>query len=555
MELFLQSPPNELVEKFFSLKKREDVADLLEIPYHVLIFHTYRVLSIYKYTIFSIPKRSGGERKICAPITRLKILQRKLAFILKNVYKTKPCVCGFVDGGSILKNAKNHTCKVNLLNIDLTDFFPSINFGRVRGMFMAKPYNIPPRVATILAQICCFNNELPQGAPTSPIVSNMICGKMDSELNRFAKRNKCAYSRYADDITISTNRSLFPKSVAQRGDSPRTAILGENLIQIIKQNGFDINPKKVSLRSRSMRQEVTGLTVNQFPNVNRKFTNRLRAMLHAWEKYGLENAEREFLKEYDKKHRSPFLKDYWSDSKTPSLFRKVIIGNLNFLSMVRGYKDPVFLKFCTQLVHLDPTFEPAYKTIIQKSKINEFEDSVFVLDKTNFEGITIGQSSAFMLAGVGIVSCEHVLGEYMEISKVYKPLNRITVDVQIRDHNRDIAIFNLPQDFSCIPLKKGNSARVKIGDDIKVVGFPNYAHGATIQIFEGKITGSKKWHGNDRLMVDSPIMYGNSGGPVLNDKNEVIGIAATGKDKPETYSREVEFGVIPINAIDELVNK
>jgi len=123
MELILQTPDNKLVENFFSLKKREDLADLLEIPYRTLIYHLYRFYRINKYTVFSIPKKSGGERKICAPVTTLKIIQRKLAYVLKHVYKTKPSVHGFVDNRNIVTNAITHSGKGSLLNIDLLDFF------------------------------------------------------------------------------------------------------------------------------------------------------------------------------------------------------------------------------------------------------------------------------------------------------------------------------------------------------------------------------------------------------------------------------------------------
>ena len=550
MELFLQAPQNKLVEKFFSLKKREGVADLLEIPYHILIFHIYRVFSIYKYTIFSIPKRSGGERKICAPVTKLKILQRKLAYVLKNVYKTKPSVHGFVDNRNIVTNAITLASKGSLLNIDILDFFPSINFGRVRGMFMGKPYNIPEKVATILAQICCFDNQLPQGAPTSPIVSNMICAKMDSDLQRLARRYKCTYTRYADDITISSIRSRFPIALAKRGNEPKEAELGQHLVEVVEQNGFKINQRKVSLCSKYYRQEVTGLIVNQFPNVNKKFINQIRAMLHAWEKYGLQNAEKEYINNYDKKHRSPFIKKYWSSNlKNKSIFREVIIGKLNYIRMVRGLKNATFLKYCKQLAELDPNFKKTYEGIFKKSKVNKYEDSVFVLEAIGRDDVANNQATSFILKDVGIISCSHTIHGRVCIFKTYNPSKRINLTVKKIDTNSDIAIFELPEDLDHIALPKGDSNKMEIGDMVKVIGFPNYAEGSTVQIYEGKVNGTSQRFGSLRIKIDASIICGNSGGPVLNAKNEVIGIAATGKDKHEDFSQEVEFGVIPINVI------
>jgi RNA-directed DNA polymerase len=163
-------------------------------------------------------------------------------------------------------------------------------------MFMSHPYNLEAPVATILAQICCHNNQLPQDAPTSPIISNMICAKMDSQLQRLAKESKATYTRYADDITFSTTLSSFPDSLghfAEDENNPKF-ILSDNLVAIIINNGFRINERKIRLQSSRSHQEVTGLTVNKFPNVDRNYVRQIRGMLHAWEKFGLLNAQEKY---------------------------------------------------------------------------------------------------------------------------------------------------------------------------------------------------------------------------------------------------------------------
>ena len=205
MSVKLSAKPDELCGKFYALKTPQDVADLLEIDLQRLYYHIYIVRESSRYTTFDIPKRYGGHRTISAPVTALKIIQRKLNQVLLQTYSPKPSVHSFLLRKSILTNARVHVARRRILNIDLEDFFPSINFGRVRGLFMGIPYNLNPTVATILAQICCTNNQLPQGAPTSPIVTNMICAKMDSQLMGLAKANKCDCTRYVDDITFSTN--------------------------------------------------------------------------------------------------------------------------------------------------------------------------------------------------------------------------------------------------------------------------------------------------------------------------------------------------------------
>ena len=255
---------------------------------------------------------------------------------MQNTYKPKPVVYGFVPGKNIVDNARVHKKKNWVLNIDIENFFPSINFGRVRGMFMGKPYNLPSSVATILAQICCFKNELPQGAPTSPIVSNMICAKMDSELQDLAWNCRCFYTRYADDITLSTTLPEFPIQIAKIY-SLLDLEIGKELQEIINHNGFIINSNKTRAFSRQQRQEVTGLTVNKSPNVRREYIAQVRAMLHAWEKYRLQAVEIEHFNTFDKKHRNPKAKKI--------SFRYIVRGKIEFLGMVKGRDKKVYRDF------------------------------------------------------------------------------------------------------------------------------------------------------------------------------------------------------------------
>lgn len=345
--LKLTARAEELRDNFLALKTARDIADLLQVAYGILVYHVYKVPEDKKYTQYELRKKAGGIRPILAPATSLKIIQQKLNQVLQAVYQTKPCVHGFVRNRSVLSNATGHQRRRYVLNIDLKDFFPSINFGRVRGMFMAVPYGLPDKAATVLAQICCFRNELPQGAPTSPIVSNMVCRRMDSHLQQLALRHRCYFTRYADDITFSTSTREFPQAVA-RFDPKGQLQVGPELVSVIETNGFEINPDKVRLRTRYLRQEVTGLTVNEFPNVTRKYVRQIRAMLHAWARFGLEEAEREFHEKYDAKHRRP--------ARNPSAFAKVVRGKIEYLGHIRGRKDRVYAGLGEKLVKLCPAF-------------------------------------------------------------------------------------------------------------------------------------------------------------------------------------------------------
>ncbi|MBD2016675.1 RNA-directed DNA polymerase [Microcoleus sp. FACHB-53] len=329
------------------MKTPRDVAQLLEIPYQRLVYHLYQVPLEERYLTFELKKKSGGVRIVSAPASALKLIQKKLNQVLQCAYQPKPSVHGFTFSKNITTNAKAHTGKRYVLNIDLKDFFPSINFGRVRGMFIAMPYSFSPDIATILAQICCYNNQLPQGAPSSPIVSNMVCAKLDSQLQQLARKLRCTYTRYADDITFSTTVPKFPKELAYLIDinEQQKLVLGDGLLSIIKDNGFQINEKKIRLQSKDEHQEVTGLTVNQFTNVNRNYIRQIRAMLHAWEKFGLELAEREHRIKYYFKQKSPY-------KNIPS-FKQVLRGKIEFVGMVRGKEDQIYQKYLNHYLRLN----------------------------------------------------------------------------------------------------------------------------------------------------------------------------------------------------------
>lgn len=351
-----------------------DVAELLEVGYDRLKYHLYIAPDARKYTAFSIPKSSGGQRAILAPISALKIIQRKLAHVLEAVYMVRAPVHGFVQGRSILTNARYHARKRYVLNVDIQDFFPSINFGRVRGMFMATPYNLQPPVATVLAQICCFDNQLPQGAPTSPIVSNMICAKLDSELRLLARDNRSFYTRYADDLTFSTTTRRFPGSLASILPTGEVR-LGRDLLQLIESNGFTVNNNKLRLQSQYQRQEVTGLTVNLFPNVPRKFVRQIRAMLHDWEKNGLERAEERHSQLVGARPVAPF-KEY-------PPFSQIVKGKIDFLGMVKGRDDPNYRRFLYKYAELNPEYSIAYEGL-QPLADGTRQATVFTSGKTDW---------------------------------------------------------------------------------------------------------------------------------------------------------------------------
>ncbi|CAN2251709.1 RNA-directed DNA polymerase / Ribonuclease H [Bacillus subtilis] len=269
--------------KFNDIKTRNGLADFLKIPRKQLSYLLYFKDVSNLYTSFEIRKKNGGIRKIKAPIEELKDIQKKLAEALYKHKKEKRekknnISHAFEKDKSIITNAKIHRNKRLVLNIDLENYFESFHFGRVRGFFAKNnDFLLPIEVATVIAQISCYEGKLPQGAPSSPIISNLISKILDHKIMKIAKKYKLDYTRYADDLTFSTNDKKFLDLQSE---------FYEEISKEITRAGFKINEKKKRLQFRDSRQVVTGLVVNKKINVNRVYYKETRAMAHQLYKYG-----------------------------------------------------------------------------------------------------------------------------------------------------------------------------------------------------------------------------------------------------------------------------
>ena len=273
-----------------------NVARLLGFKPAALSYILYIKPDLRKYKKFDIPKRSGGMRQICAPLDELKLLQRRLADCFQNCIEEinkankrgdddehpDRIAHGFKRRRSIITNARPHRSRRYVFNVDIQDFFGSINFGRVRGYFIAdKNFQLRAEVATVLAQIACFENTLPQGSPCSPIISNLIGHIVDIHVAKLCERVGCTYTRYADDLTFSTNKPMFPKQIAmQSAGNEHSWLPGRELSRVIAKCGFVLNSRKTRMQYRDSRQEVTGLIVNSKINVRREYRHLVRAMVH-----------------------------------------------------------------------------------------------------------------------------------------------------------------------------------------------------------------------------------------------------------------------------------
>jgi hypothetical protein len=267
-------------------KTEEDVAAALSLSLGQLRHfsqHRYRE-RIAHYITFAVPKRSGGERLIYAPKRRLKAVLRGLDSLLVCKLPKSEHAHGFVKGRSIASNAAPHVGKAVVLHFDIKDCFPTIHFGRVRGLLIALGYSYP--VAAVLAVLMTEAPRQPvaaegkiyhvptgprvcvQGAPTSPGLCNAILLRLDHRLAGLARKHGFAYSRYADDLTFSGS------------DLAKIAKLLKLIPAIVAAEGFAVNAAKTRIMRAGRRQAVTGVVVNKAMGLSRQERRRLRAALH-----------------------------------------------------------------------------------------------------------------------------------------------------------------------------------------------------------------------------------------------------------------------------------
>lgn len=458
-------------DEFAEMQSRKDFLGLLNyvkpliygdnsIPFELkqITYYANPKRSHKAYKEFQIKKKSGGTRTIYAPENGLKAIQKTLALILQCVFEPHTAAKGFVMGKSIVDNAKDHIGQNYVYNIDLKDFFPSIDQARVWACLKLKPFNLNDsdnfnfissgirkfktlegeeifykyqtesenfldgfdfikdkkgnlekllkrhsneenilnkkslvkelkgsllsknnisqlkklsikrsKLANILASLSCAEmlvkrqdkdgnwfkkrkNVLPQGAPTSPVFSNIICQRLDKKISGVAKRFNLNYTRYADDISFSSMHNVYQKD---------SKFLKE-LTRIIKDQNFEIKESKTRLQKTGYRQEVTGLIVNDKVNVRKRYVKQIRMWLYYWEKYGYNKVESIFLRDYaiDKGHVK----------QAKPNFQNVLSGKLEYLKMVKGSDNATYLSLNKRFEKLLGVIDPIDRVL------NEWEN-------------------------------------------------------------------------------------------------------------------------------------------------------------------------------------
>lgn len=508
----------------------QELAKNLGTSYSKINYFIYKKPTTSLYYSFEINKKNGGERLIQAPISPLLLLQKRLKIELESLYKPHRAASAFIHERGIVYNAKQHTKKALVLNLDLKDFYHQIHFGRVRGLLISKPYSLDERTATYIAHICCVNKVIPQGAPTSPVISNMICRRLDRELSFLAKRNKMFYTRYADDITFS---SRFLKSNKVLVLNNEEFELGKQLIKIIEDNGFSINEQKTRLQKYNERQVVTGLKVNRKVNVDRRYVRTTRAMLFSLTMDG------EYANEkYKNTHEN-----------STNTIEKVVAGRINFIGMVKGKHSSVYQTLVKKFNCLDLNLKlpegdnksVGLRTIGNQNiyfQRNQIEKKLWVVSFEGVEGLEMDQEltqgTAFMIIGNKLMTAYHtfVKAGNPQYCYVFRLPERKRYKAKLMKFCKisDTAMLELEEvseKFECFILAP--SKKLYPGYKLKTVGFPQFLDShETFTILNSEITNSFIKNTLQWYEVNSNYHGGISGAPVINDYNQVIGMALTG---------------------------
>jgi RNA-directed DNA polymerase len=493
-----------------------------------------------RYRNFVLRKRSGGNRPIAAPNRNLKVIQRRLAEALLELYgKGREPVHSFVKGKGIHTNAARHTRRTFVLRVDLESFFSSVHFGRVRGTFTAPPLSLPEPVATVLAHICCYRGSLPQGAPSSPILTNFVCRGLDAALVQLAKECRATYTRYCDDLIFSFTRrrtdQLPPRIVSVSSGRP---VLGEDLLSAISGSGFTVNASKTRLHGVGSRQTVTGIVVNDFPNVPREYYESIRVALYAWEKHGYVSASANVRENLHERN--------YSSRAIPPLHR-IVWGKIQHLRMVKSQRDAPLIALAwrfNRLLKRDAALlelpvSPQIRVVPTVSYAKDARAATWFVEASGGKGDT-REGSAFYVRDVGFVTCAHclLLDPIAVKPKLHNAIHLFSHD---RRYKLEVKILKIDYDFDFAVLEPGldfvpndhlafevDAALPIVGTPVVVCGYPGHVAHRPPVIYPSNVSRVLAVNGRTRIEIDRDIRPGASGGPLLRASDaKVIGIVST----------------------------
>ncbi len=317
-----------------SLNSSQRLATFWGLSNRQLNYYAYHAPEAKAYRTFTIRRRNGRSRTIRAPNRSLKYIQRIIYETLHRMYRPNIAVHGFVPNRSIITNATKHLGQQFVLNLDLRDFFRSITRARVIGRLKAAPYRLQSPVAALIGFLATDSEgKLPLGSPCSPVIANIVAAQLDSDIIELCRSLSCTYTRYADDITISTDQNKFPTNIARYPSAQVTVqvVIGDQLLDIIEDNGFQINHSKSRLQNYWTRQLCTGLVVNgESLSLPGPYKRRLRALIHNWQRFGWEIAAKRM---HENEGRRLF--------RSRERFADHVLGRINYVRLIRGEDNPV----------------------------------------------------------------------------------------------------------------------------------------------------------------------------------------------------------------------
>ncbi len=309
----------------------------------------YKEARCYRQVILN--KKDGGKRILQVPNYKIKKLQYDLLPYFKHA-EISDCAAAYVKGKSLLDHAKQHTDSRMLVKLDIENFFGSITFSKVFYVIdealkhsplvgsvgkendpqdsAIKTYN--SSLSWFIAKVCTLNGILPQGAPTSPMLSNMIFFPLDNMIYSYCKKRNICYTRYSDDMIFS-------------GDFKPTGLI-QFIRKLLAQNGYILNEDKIVVAGNGRQQKITGVVVNQRPQVDRKYRRAIRQEIYYIGKYGVE----EHL------HRKGILPD--EDGNAAQVVKELqrLIGKIAYVLQIDP-KNREFMQYkevCNDLLHRVP---------------------------------------------------------------------------------------------------------------------------------------------------------------------------------------------------------
>lgn len=327
------------------------------------------------YQSFKVRKKSGGFRDIDQPADELMIIQRLLARSLLSLYTPHHAVHSFVQGRNVLTNAICHVDQSWVFKADIKDFFPSIKIPVVARTL--EHAGLSRNVAVMVANLCTNEGSLPQGAPTSPVLSNMVFQRCDMLITQLCSRLDCVYTRYADDLTISHSRLASPDEIYRTSSTLKAKILiGDELSGIIEGHGFQVNIKKLRLLGPRDKQEVVGVLVNPYRlskvnasglddptkssatgtgpvSLSRVKLRFIRSALHALTARGIPEAESWYAK-----HVGPR-----RGKKSEAVLQKHLAGSLGYAVMINGCRHKATAAYIKQFRTVYPGVGPNFEAI------------------------------------------------------------------------------------------------------------------------------------------------------------------------------------------------